>query len=300
MIKIPDGFKDECFINIPSSIIETIKDNPLAQDLYITLVGFFPRVKYHYRHRPEGAEHYIYIHCTKGCGWYEINGVRHEVRENDYFILPPNKEHRYGADDDDPWTIYWIHFAGNKAKYFWERLSATANIAEEGSTSRIQYRIGLFNEIITAMEQAYIIDNVTYACQLLNHLLASVCFINQFRHMVSKNVNENKIISNAIYYMNESLHKKVKLEDIAERLNISPMYLSIYFKKHTGISPITYLNNIKMNHACKLMETTNMKINDISKIVGIDDPYYFSRLFSKIMGVSPSYYKKRSINISEK
>ena len=63
------------------------------------------------------------------------------------------------------------------------------------------------------------------------------------------------------------------------------------FKKRTGYSPLTYFNLLKIRKACELINTTDMKLTQISFKLGFDDQFYFSRLFSKIMGMSPRAYR---------
>jgi YesN/AraC family two-component response regulator len=64
------------------------------------------------------------------------------------------------------------------------------------------------------------------------------------------------------------------------------------FKKKTGLSPLAYFNQLKVQHACELLKKTDLKMNQICYKVGIEDSLYFSRLFSKIIGMSPTEYRK--------
>lgn len=63
------------------------------------------------------------------------------------------------------------------------------------------------------------------------------------------------------------------------------------FKQQTGHSPLGYFNLLKINLACRLLASTGMKVNQICHKVGIEDCYYFSRLFAKTMGMSPKQYR---------
>ena len=65
------------------------------------------------------------------------------------------------------------------------------------------------------------------------------------------------------------------------------------FKKHTGHSPLNYFNLMKIRKACELIDSTSMKLNQISSKLGFTDPLYFSRLVSSIMGMSPKAYRTR-------
>ena len=94
--------------------------------------------------------------------------------------------------------------------------------------------------------------------------------------------------------MEENIENNIKLQDVQKYMGYSATYFNALFKKQTGYSPLQYFNRMKMNHACKLLSDTNLRINQICYKLGIEDSLYFSRLFSKTIGVSPSEYRKSS------
>lgn len=73
-------------------------------------------------------------------------------------------------------------------------------------------------------------------------------------------------------------------------------HFSVTFKKKTGFSPIEYFNHLKMQKASQYLLFTNLRIKEIAQEVGIEDPYYFSRLFTKIMGISPVHYREKKMH----
>lgn len=80
----------------------------------------------------------------------------------------------------------------------------------------------------------------------------------------------------------------------AEYVNKSKNYFSYLFKKELGISFVEYLNQVRVEAAKKLLDTTDEKTYEISEKVGYSDYKYFSSVFKKITGVSPAQYKKMS------
>ena len=91
--------------------------------------------------------------------------------------------------------------------------------------------------------------------------------------------------------MEENVERQISLKDIAQYTGYSVSHFSAFFKSHIGHSPLSYFNILKIKKACELLVTTDMKINQISYKVGIDDSYYFSRLFTKIVGIPPKKYR---------
>ena len=90
----------------------------------------------------------------------------------------------------------------------------------------------------------------------------------------------------------KNIGKKLSISEIAEHTGYSVSHFSTIFNHRTGHSPVNYFNLLKIQHACYLIDCTDIKINQVCHKIGIEDCYYFSRLFSKIMGMSPSKYRK--------
>lgn len=116
MAKIKHGFSGQRLIVYPFYVIEQALNNPLVADLVVHSMGYFPKAESHYIDRASGCGEYLLIYCTKGEGWYVLDGKRYVVPENHFFILPAEKPHQYGSSEHDPWYIYWAHFKGKKAK----------------------------------------------------------------------------------------------------------------------------------------------------------------------------------------
>ena len=89
----------------------------------------------------------------------------------------------------------------------------------------------------------------------------------------------------------EKLENKLTLKELASHFGYSESYMYRLFFKETGYAPMNYFLHMKIDRACQLLLHTNMKINQVALKLGFDDPYYFSRIFKKIVGTSPKDYR---------
>jgi AraC-like DNA-binding protein len=289
-IRKREGFEGQRAIVLPKKILEVCGYTPPVNALYITDIGFYPRAAYHYRERPNGISQNILIYCTEGKGWLEVPGGTYKVNPNEFLVIPADMPHKYGADEKSPWTIHWVHFKGIQAPYFSALLSKQYKEFVSYSPF-LDERIRIFDSIVKALEGGYSLDNLTYSNTSFAYLLASFCFPEKFasaHHTLQKDA-----VDTSIEYMQQHLDVSLTLEQMASAINLSVSHYSSIFRKKTGYSPVVYFNHLKIQHACQYLQFTTLRVNEISSKVGIEDPYYFSRMFTKIMGISPQEYRNK-------
>lgn len=287
---IADGFKGEKAIITPYSIRNYQAQNEITKQLYVTHIGYYPDAKYHYRERENGTNENIFIYCDKGKGWIEYGDERFSIFENQFFIMPANEKHAYGADAKDAWSIYWFHFKGDNIEMFRSIIGKAISI-DESDKSRQRDRIQLFDEMFQNLEMGYNPDNLEYITFCLMHFLASLKYIPQYREI--KKVKENDFIQKSIVFMKENLENKLSLSDIANAVGYSPSHLNTLFVQRTSFSPVEYYNQLKIQRACSYLQFTELKIKEIAFRLNYYDPFHFSKAFHKEMGITPKEYRKR-------
>lgn len=161
MEKKKDGFPNEKAIVIPQEILLKVQKNPMTSLLYPTDIGYYPHAENHYRQREEGSEQHILIYCHEGEGWYDIGKGRCFIKKNQFFIIEAGTPHTYVASAQHPWSIYWVHFAGEKSCLFAELFNRTSHI-DDSPSARFDDRIRLFNEILVNLEIGYSVENLEY------------------------------------------------------------------------------------------------------------------------------------------
>ena len=116
---------------------------------------------------------------------------------------------------------------------------------------------------------------------------------------ISRNVGSARekpsesVMEKAKEYIRENFQKDLTLDDVSSQVNISPYYFSKIFKEETGENFIEYLTRVRIDKAKELLVDANVSVKEAGIQSGYSDPNYFSRIFKKYEGVTPSEYRER-------
>jgi AraC-like DNA-binding protein len=290
MIQKREGFKGQLSIALPEYIHTEMQSNPLTKLLFLTDIGYYPQALYHFRERPMGCSQHILIHCTAGNGWVQVDKTCKRITKDQFFIIPAHVPHRYGSSGSDPWSIYWMHFSG-KASASFTHSSFTVKSSESADNLRYGDRIRIFEEIYHTLSMGYSVENLEYANICIWHYLGSFFYLHQFQR--TKDYHPKDMIEKSIHYMQDHVTESISLHDLASHCGYSVSHYSLLFRKKTTRSPVEYFLGLKMQRACQMLDFTELRIKEIAIQLSFADPYYFSRLFHKITGMSPVDYRKK-------
>jgi AraC-like DNA-binding protein len=285
-----DGFQGQKLISVPQYLWKNAtKIHPEMFQLYVTHIGYFPKAEGHFRQRKQGCEDNILIYCLQGRGYFMIGQKKYELFPNQFIHVPATDESlRYWADRQDPWSIYWIHYRGDKIAQFNHSMGISLN----SGVCQIPFNekgLDIWEEIYQSLELGYSMDNLCNASLCLYHLIATFCFPN--RHTQRDTDDKGDMVSQTIAYMKANLSNRLAVQDMSEKVGLSTSHFTRLFRKNTGISPIDYFIHLKMQRACQLLYSKGMKIKAVADDLGYIDQFYFSRVFKKNMGMSPEQYR---------
>lgn len=246
--------------------------------------------------RPRGRLDYQLLYIASGKTHFFINGKDREVSAGHMVLYLPRQEQDYiyyGADKPE---VYWVHFTGSDVKNILRHyeIPLSDNVFYCGVASAYAY---LFKEMINELQTCRTGFQELLAMYLRQIFLLAQRSRQEQKPTVSTYIQEE--MDYARRYFNEHYNEAINIEEFAASRSMSVSWFLRNFKQVTGMSPMHYILNNRVNNAVSLLETTDYNVTEISAIVGYENPLYFSRLFKKQKGVSPTEYRKLMQDHSE-
>ncbi len=243
--------------------------------IFIGMTYPFPSYKIQ---RKENSGRHLFEFVLEGKGNITIDGKKIPLCEGDAFFLRKGSLHDYRSDKNEPMKKIWVSLSCEYIDAMLESYKVTTGVykvnvrnkflaiyniakAETAPQDKFFKVADMLHEIITAMSRSVIMSDTDTASKIRNELQASV-------------------------------YTKCTLDDIAAKLFISKSGLIRIFKKQTGVTPYKFLLNEKLSIAETLLVSTDISIKSISEMLCFTDEHYFSYLFKKKTGKTPSEFRK--------
>jgi AraC family transcriptional regulator of arabinose operon len=285
-----EGFAGQDMFVIPRPVLAEASLHPLVRSAYPTDIGWFPSAAHHYRERVAGVGQDHLMMCIKGHGYAVINGQEAHLKAGELLIIPRNTRHTYWAANDDPWSIYWVHFLGTDAGYYIDRIPRTGQPVPIDAAAQAEAE-RLFRYCLDALYEGYGLPTLIYAAQSVQHILSLLLYRNQALPMEQRKKHRRSSLDAIVEFMQINLREPLRLEDFASEAGMSVSHFSELFRVQTGRSPMAYFIDIRIRHACRLLDLSRQPVKSVAIECGYRDPYYFSRVFKKVMGSSPDNYR---------
>ena len=244
-------------------------------------------------HFARRLDEYVLYVIREGNMYLRENGLEYNLKAGDFFLLEPGLQHvgtRKASCD-----YFYTHFTHPELRRVEDGAAAMAELAEKRRQSLISYNRSLLRSAVAcyeAREEHYKRRASTFLHSFLlqtahEHLMAEMA-------VRDRRLNRSEAaVDQLVQYLNRNYTKKLTSGEISERFEMNFDYLNRVFSAMTGSSIFSYINMLRINNAKQLIASTDLAFSEIAYLVGIRDRYYFSRLFKKLTGMSPTeYYKK--------
>ena len=234
---------------------------------------------------PGVRNHFLLHHVLRGKGVYTCGDKRYELSAGDTFLIYPDTTIHYFADGEDPWEYLWVGFSGMDAKGYMEQTDFTPEEPVFYGRDRDALR-----ERMEAVYTCYgtqpweQLDMTARLYSLLSYLVQTA----QQKKKVGAEIQDCAQL--AAEYIINHYEEPLTVEGLAAYASVSHSSLYRRFIKRFQISPKRFLLEYRIERACAMLVNTGCSIQEISNSVGFEDPFYFSRAFKEVKGVSPRQY----------
>lgn len=241
-------------------------------------------------HRPRGRLDFQLLYIASGKAHFYFNGIEEIVTAGNMVLYRPKEEQRYYYYGIDHTEVYWVHFTGNNVTNILRQYGFKDNQHVIHTGTSLEYK-----RLFMLMIQELKLCKPDYEELLVYYLKTLFIMIHRLETKTIKKNNQFLMdeMDNAVRYFHENYNKQISIENYARGHGMSVSWFIRNFKEYAGNTPTQYLVSLRISNAQSLLESTSYNITEIANIVGYDNPLYFSRIFSKISGMSPSEFRKQ-------
>lgn len=233
-------------------------------------------------------QEYQLLYIVKGRGEFANQTTSYDIVKGTLVLLRPGVWHSYKPSKNEGWTEYFIGFSGEMADKAIEKL-----FAEDEHI----FNVGLKQEMVDLYQRAIEVaaedrpSAQQLLCGIVMHLLGNLSYI---AHSAITADRMDQIIEQAKAIMQEKASQNIDLDMLAEQLNVSYSWFRKVFREYTGYPPAKYFMLVKLRRAQYLLVNTQESIKEIAFSLGFKSPEHFYTTFKRVMGSTPSIYRKSS------
>ena len=241
--------------------------------------------------RPRGRLDFQLLYVASGkTHFYFEEGKDTVVSAGNMVLYRPKEPQKYVYYGSEQAEVYWVHFTGSNVRNILKSYGITNDMRVIPAGTLLEYS-RIFKQMIQELQQC----RAGYE-ELVAMLLRQI-FIIINRQMTKERTLKSDYLDTemelALEYFNTNYNKDLNIDDYAASRGMSVSWFIRTFKQYAGTTPMQYIVALRITNAQMLLETTNYNVTEIGNFVGYDNPLYFSRIFKKQKGFSPSEYRKQ-------
>lgn len=265
----------------------SVQTQPFS-DVYLERVGHMVAIPTQFYTNLSARDNVCLQYVVKGYGDYFVNDKLYRLQPHTLWLIPKDAYYYYIPDKDNPYEYFWIHCNGAGMQSLLNMLG----ISEQNPVvykNQNDYTLSLFSDLVTLCKTndapPYLLLSKLYA--LFHSLIEK-----QSNPAPSTFTNNYPAIDNAVAYLKANFEKDIYLEDLAKTANLEKVYFAKKFKMQTGLSPMQFLIQFRIAHACRLLHT-DLSLQEIAAQCGFFDFTNFLQRFKSVLGITPTQYRKQ-------
>ena len=284
-----EDFPGERIFKLPTKVVESANRQPLTAALLPCRLGYSPRAQGQKVSRANGDWAFTLLYCLDGAGTLDLRESKHRITRGTFALLRPFEFHAYAADPSEPWSYYWIHFNGTVAQQYYDVLTNGGKDVCIAVQSDLRF-VEAFEKILGIYQEGHAYKNLMQASSAMHQMLGDL--FGQICQRSAPQESTTTRIERTLTMMGKNLGTHVTIHELAATAGMSHAYFTQQFRKHTGNSPRSFFNQQKIAKACEYLAETDTKVENIARLVGYEDPFYFCRLFKRLTQRTPTMYRQ--------
>ncbi|WP_106765862.1 AraC family transcriptional regulator [Paenibacillus faecalis] len=231
------------------------------------------------------------IYVVEGSGSFIIGGKTYKVHQGDVAIYNPGVPHEERSTASKPFKLIYcgvdkLHIDGVP-----KGMLLPPHIDAVIPSEKYAYKVESYLSEILQECDSQILGHETLITNLLMSLITVIYRIVDAEHQFQTLKGKNEIALRTKQFIDKNYTQSISLKDIADTLYVSQHYLSHLFKKELGDSPFNYLISRRIEEAKRLLADSDRPVHEIASLVGYGNEKYFSMLFKRVTGQTPSAFR---------
>lgn len=255
--------------------------------------------------KPEGHEYDQFFYNTKGDGVLILDGKKYEVPAGDGFFIPAHVPHEY-YPKDSVWDVRWMEPRGDRLPQLYEKFHLKGGVYHLWNLTGLEIQMNKMREELLNDDR---LGNYYASAHVQEFIME---FVKQTGLLNVENTTGSKTVTNTDTPQKKNSYKKhmnllkdyvdhhfmnrITEAELCTLLNITPQHLGRVTRTCVGMTPIEYVNHIRIDKARSYLGFTNLNACEVAKYCGFENNNYFWRTFKKQTGLTPGEYRKRYKN----
>ena len=224
--------------------------------------------------------------CTqRGEGFFEEQGKRYALRKGRAFLVrqPSHTKYYLKEDAKEPWEFFYLHFDGQIAEEFYQKIQLLAGNVITLPTGSKAERI--FEDWYAKLNEGWKPGKYEEGLFIHSFLVALLMDLEEKNFRTSA-------VEQGYQWIKEHYKDNFSMQEIADKIGITLSHFTRQFKEFYDITPGKYQNQLRLEYAMRMMLNTELSVEEISRACGFQDANYFSKVFRKGVGMSPTEYRQ--------
>lgn len=231
------------------------------------------------------------IYIVEGSGEFNISGTNYVLNQGDMAIYNPGVQHEERSSNEGPFKIFYCGVTNLHIEGVPFGMLLPPSVDPVISCEKYAFKVESYLSEILQECDSQVLGYETLSNNLLMSLITLIYRIVDVKHQFQNLQGKNEITIRTKEFIDRNYTQNITLKDIADTLYVSQHYLSHLFKRDIGDSPFNYLIRRRIEESKRLLAESNCPVHEIAARVGYSNDKYFSMLFKKVTGQTPSGFR---------